>query len=530
MKSRAKSVAPVRNRLMNGAAILALGGLIAKFLGAFYRVPLTNILGAQGMGMYQLVFPVYALFMTVATAGIPTALSRMVAEKRALGEETKKYLVCALCLLSAATAVAGILIAGLSGVIARWQGNTDTSVCYLVIAPAVFFVGVIAGLRGWFQGEMYMVPTAVSNILEQAVKLAVGIGLAIVFAPRGLKASVMGALTGITASEVVAALYLAITYAVRSRKAPSERLRLQRQEGAEMFRVAFPIALLGLMMPLGSFFDSMVIVNALKWGGVSTATATAQYGLYSGPVVSLVNMPVVMTVSLAIAVVPSVSLSRVEHDIKAIMTKSRLSLKLVYLIGVPVALFFIVFGRNMLSLMYPALSDAEIAVSAGLLSVSSLGIVMTGATQIYISLLQGLDRTYSAVKSLFAAIIVKLVLSIVLVRYWGIVGAAVASVAMSATSLVALNLIFSSLTGLRMEKNIAQILASGVIMALIGVVVREYVPTDIGVIAAGIAVSAFVYGWLTTLFGVFSEEEFLSLPFGARLVKIRRIVRFWEQN
>lgn len=237
-----------------------------------------------------------------------------------------------------------------------------------------------------------------------------------------------------------------------------------------------------------------------------------------------------MTVSLAIAVVPSVSLSRVEHDIKAIMTKSRLSLKLVYLIGVPVALFFIVFGRNMLSLMYPALSDAEIAVSAGLLSVSSLGIVMTGATQIYISLLQGLDRTYSAVKSLFAAIIVKLVLSIVLVRYWGIVGAAVASVAMSATSLVALNLIFSSLTGLRMEKNIAQILASGVIMALIGVVVREYVPTDIGVIAAGIAVSAFVYGWLTTLFGVFSEEEFLSLPFGARLVKIRRIVRFWEQN
>lgn len=79
----------VNKRITSGAAVLAIGSVVAKMLGALYRVPLTNILGAEGMGMYQLIFPVYALFMVLATAGIPTALSRIVAEKRALGEPTK---------------------------------------------------------------------------------------------------------------------------------------------------------------------------------------------------------------------------------------------------------------------------------------------------------------------------------------------------------------------------------------------------------------------------------------------------------
>ena len=515
-------------RLMGGAAVLALGGIIAKLIGAFYRVPLTNILGAEGMGMYQLVFPVYALFMTMSTAGIPTALSRIVAEHKARGEGAKRYLVSALITLTTMSALAGVLVIALSSVLARWQGNEATAIGYTVIAPSVFFVGIIAGLRGWFQGEMYMVPTAVSNVVEQVVKLAVGVGFAVALAPKGVTASVCGALAGITVSELVAALYLVITYFVRSRGKEKERLIPDRKEAGEMFKVAFPIALLGLMMPLGSFFDSMIIVNALKWGGASTALATAQYGLYSGPVNSLVNMPVVIIMSLAIAVVPSVSLSRVEHDVSAIVSKSRLSVKLVYLIGVPATLFFMVFGKNILSMLYPALSESDVTLSAGLLKIAAFSVVMTSATQIYVSLLQGLDRTYSAVKSLFAAIVVKVVVSLVAVRFIGIAGAAVASVAMSAVSLAGCNIAFYRLTEVRVEKNIAKTMLSGGIIALIGLVVREYVPTDIGVLVAGGVVCGLVYLWLVTLFGVFDESEFALMPFGKFFLKFRKIVRFWE--
>ena len=197
---RVKEDARRPGRLAGGAAVLAAGSMVAKFIGAFYRIPLTNILGAEGMGVYQLVFPVYALFITLSTAGIPTALSRIVAEHRARGESAGKYLAAALFTLVALSVLAGGLITALSHVFARWQGNPAAAGGYAVIAPAVFFAGLVAGFRGWFQGEMYMLPTALSGIVEQLVKLGVGVGLAAALAPRGQNAAVMGAIAGVTVS------------------------------------------------------------------------------------------------------------------------------------------------------------------------------------------------------------------------------------------------------------------------------------------------------------------------------------------
>lgn len=206
------------SRLVGGAAVLAIGSIVAKVLGAFYRVPLTNILGAEGMGVYQLVFPVYALFMTLATAGIPTALSRIVAEQRARGEGARKYLFSALMTLVTLGVLAGVLMLALSSVLASWQGNPAAASGYIAVAPAVVLVGIIAGLRGWFQGEMFMLPTALSNVIEQAVKLGVGVGLAVLLSRRSAEAAVFGALMGVTVSELVAAIYLAVTYFVRSKR------------------------------------------------------------------------------------------------------------------------------------------------------------------------------------------------------------------------------------------------------------------------------------------------------------------------
>ncbi|MCM1455979.1 MAG: oligosaccharide flippase family protein, partial [Bacteroides sp.] len=126
-----------RGRMLSGAAVLAVGSVLAKVLGALYRVPLTNILGAEGMGMYQLVFPVFALFMVLSTAGIPTALSRMVAEKRAEGAPTKKYLLSAIIVLMALGTMFAILTFTLSGQLAKWQGNGDTRTGFMIIAPTL---------------------------------------------------------------------------------------------------------------------------------------------------------------------------------------------------------------------------------------------------------------------------------------------------------------------------------------------------------------------------------------------------------
>ena len=336
----------------------------------------------------------------------------------------------------------------------------------------------------------------------------------------------------LTMSEFVAAAYLFIVRAVERRRGEGARgtLRLDAVERGAMFRTAAPIALLSVIIPLGAFFDTFIVVNALKWGGADTAAATAMYGLYCGPVTSLVNLPVAVAMALAVAVVPSVSVSRAEADLGGVLAKSRMSVKLVYLVGVPSALFLMVFGRNILSVLYPTLDVFEVREAARLLSVAAFGVVLAGSTQIYVSLLQALDRTKSAVKSLFASVVVKAVLSVVLVRFIGVMGAAVAGVVMSAVSLLLVSAAFHRFTEIRLEKNVAQTLVCGVIMALAALVVREYVPSDIGAVTVGAAVCLAVYGWLTMLAGVFTEQECLSLPFGSRLAKLRRKIRFWENG
>lgn len=526
-QSEQNSEPVVRRKLVSGAAILAVGSIVAKLLGALYRIPLTNILGAEGMGMYQLVFPVYALFMTLSTAGIPTALSRIVAEKRAMAEPTRKYLFSAMLLLATLGAMFTILTFSLSKYIAIWQGNEDTTFGFMIIAPSILIVCLISGFRGWFQGQMYMLPTAVSNIVEQVVKLAVGIGLSVTLLPRGVEYAVFGALLGVTLSEVCALAYLFVTYFFKRKEDKGRAKLLDRNEARQMFSVIFNIAFVAILLPLSNFFDSIIIVNMLKLAGLDSATATAQYGLYSGPVNSLINMPIVVIMSLAIAIVPAVSMSRVRRDIDSIMLKSRLSIKIAYLLGVPFAFFFAVFAPRILKIVYPTLSPMDLKIATNLLRISSANVVLLSSMQIYVSLLQALDKTKYAILSLVCAIIVKIVLSLVLVRFVGIVGASIASFAMATISLLGVNISYFRVCGLHLEKNVAINLLLGVIMAIVGFAICT-IDNDIVCLVVGAVVCSLVYVWLVFLFNLIDKNDIPYLPARRVLFRLHRLIRFWE--
>ncbi len=522
-----------RRKIASGAGVLAVGSVVAKMLGALYRIPLTNVLGAQGMGMYQLVFPVYALFMVLSTMGIPTALSRIVAEKRALCEPSKKYFAAAMLTLAVLGGICSMLTAGLARVFAVWQGNHDTHLGFLVISPAIFFVGLISGFRGYFQGEMYMLPTAVSNVVEQVFKLAIGISLAVLLKGKGLIYAVCGALFGVVCSELVTLLYMLTTYFVRAAKAKKHgekelRARLTRQESKSAIRIAFPIAVVAILMPLSGFFDSMIIVNMLRLHGESSAVATAWYGLLSGPVQSLVNMPVVAIISLGVAIVPSVSSSRATHDADAIMLKSRLCVKLCYLLGIPFAFFFAVFADDILHLVYPSLSASSLLIATNLLRISAFNVVTFSAMQIYVSLLQALDKTKWAVLSLVCAIIVKTVLSLTLVSFIGILGGAIASLAMGAVALFAANFAYFRICGLHLEKNVGTNLVVGVIMALTGVGVKSLLHGHLSAFLVGGAVCVVVYVWFSFLFGLVGKDDIPHLPMQRLLWTLHRLIRFWD--
>lgn len=555
---------------------MLVGSVVAKMLGALYRIPLTNILGAEGMGMYQLVFPVYALFMVLATAGIPTSLSRTVAEKRALGENVKKYFSVAMCALLVLGIAFGLLMGALSDVLATRQGNADTRFGFLIIAPAITFVCVISGFRGYFQGQMYMLPTALSNVVEQVVKLAVGIGASYALAKRGVIYAVCGALFGVTVSEIVTAAYMGVTYLFRSKKEKREQLvarvslqerdlqsgsendvlqgetrargdknrdnvvarstkkarfeRASRGELKGMLRVALPIATVAALMPLANFFDSIIIVNMLEAFGLKQSVATAQYGIISGPVNSLINMPVVAIMSLAVAVVPSVSASRATRDIDGVMLKSSLCVRLAYLLGIAFAFYLAVFARNVIGALYPALSEQNAVVAVNVLRITAANVVFLSVMQIYVSLLQAVDKTKYAVFSLIASIIVKIVLDVVLTRYIGINGAAIASLALPVVAYFCTLVSYYKICGLRLEKNVGLNLLSGVIMALCGIAVGSFIKNDIASLAIGFVVCAVVYVWLAFLFNLVGKDDIPHLPLKKLLWALHRTIRFWEYN
>lgn len=217
--------------LFTGAGMLAVCSVIAKLLGAMYRIPLTNILGGEGMGLYQMVFPLYTLLLTVSSGGLPVAISRIIAVKLAEDDEAgaAKVLKVSVAALAAIGIIGSLALALFNDSIAAVQGNGDAALAYVGIAPAVALVAVLSCYRGYYQGRENMLPSAVSQLIEQAVKLFLGLYFARLMMPRGVAYGVFGALLGVSASELLAMLSLMIMYAVTSSKRSKNAVHARRR-------------------------------------------------------------------------------------------------------------------------------------------------------------------------------------------------------------------------------------------------------------------------------------------------------------
>ena len=189
-----------------GAAALAVISIISKLLGALYRIPLTNVLGAEGMGVYQTVFPIFTVLLMICGGGMTGAVSRTVAKYSARGRHAEVkdiFLASSLPLLAFSIVAATGVIVFRSG-IAGLQGVPKASIAYLALCPSLVFCSVISVLRGIFQGRNMMIPSGISQLVEQGIKLALGLFFGKLMMPRGVEYAVFGALLGVAVSEIAA--------------------------------------------------------------------------------------------------------------------------------------------------------------------------------------------------------------------------------------------------------------------------------------------------------------------------------------
>ncbi len=431
-------------KIIGGALSLGVGAFLAKLLGAIYRVPLTNFLGGKGLGLYQMVFPVYTVMLDFSGAGVPSALSKLISSK----EEDKfynadVYLNASLKLFFWFGLAFSISMLIFARPLASLQGDKSAYLGYVFLSPAVLLVSLISCFRGYFQGLMNMKPTAISQVIEQAIKLAFGLLFVSLLMPN-IPLAVAGATFAITLSELVALGFLFFNYRRFKRKNDLKfefDKRKFKRIAKGIVKLTVPITIVGILLPLSQVVDSFLVLNIL---GRYLDDATSLYGILSGVVATVIGLPVAICYGVATVAIPTLSRSksRREQGKNAVKT-----LLLTVAVALPATAVCYLFTNNIIELLFNGLIGREKTVAVGLLKLSSPCILLLSFLQTANGVLIGKGKPYLPVISLGLGVAVKEILNLILLKdpKLNIYGGAIAIIACYFTvCLVNLIMIFSS--------------------------------------------------------------------------------------
>ena len=328
----------MKNQIFKGAFVLIVAGIIGKVLGAFYRIPLLNILGAEGIGLYQMIFPLFSLALIISSSGVNATLSHLIAKARAekVGN-IKSIFLKGLVFSLSLSLVFSLLFFVFSEKIAVLQGNILASSGYKIMTFALVFASLLAPFRGYFQGHENMIPTAVSQTLEQIFKVTLGLLFAYIFVSQSIEIGVAGAFLGISIAEVIAFLYLLIKFLI------FKMTQFKNKQKIAFIGMNFSFTASFLIIPLILAFDSFAVINLLNIN-FTEHFSTVMYGLQSGLVNSLINFPVIISVSISLALLPS--LTFLISDKQLVEAKNKLIeiFKMLWIIILPCIVFFIIFS------------------------------------------------------------------------------------------------------------------------------------------------------------------------------------------
>lgn len=419
-----------KHGFIKGAVILTVAGIICRLLGVVFRIPLSNIVENYGIGLYQLIFPLYSLLLIISSSGTPVAISKMVARVQDDCTQCKKILFNSVVSLS----VVGLIISALFVVfaknIAALQGNEDIWLLYVAIAPSVFCVCFISAFRGYFQGLSNMVPTAVSQIVEQVFKVGVGLTLAVLFIKKSILFAVFGAVVAVSVSEFIATLVLFFIYLSKKTKYRTSKAKLfSFKIMKQIFITAAPITVMSVAFPLVLMFDSFFIVNALRGSGIDNATEL--YGIASGVVHTLINLPTVVGIAIATAIVPMVARFYKQNKSAEAKSKAKQAVWVSLAFGVFVASVYAIFAPLILKILYSgAFADKlnEFNIGVTLLRVESGAIILICLTQVIGSILQGVDKSRWPLFGLVVGGAVKILFEVLFIGKIGVVAVSISNV------------------------------------------------------------------------------------------------------
>ncbi|SDT30828.1 stage V sporulation protein B [Paenibacillaceae bacterium GAS479] len=550
-----------KQTFIKGAMILLAAGVINRILGFVPRIALPRVIGAEGVGLYQLCYPFLGVLLTLITGGIPVAVAKWVAEAESQGDSKRVRQIFRTAM--GLTITLALLMTGTMLVSAKWITTrvlTDPRVyeAFLVMTPMLLIIGISSVYRGYFQGRQNMIPTAQSQVVETILRIAAQLTLAALLLPMGLQWAAAGAMMGTVLGEV-AALAVMLVHARRDRR--EERPAVPQDDTAAdlvtadllhmgtptMLKVDLPVPgvtstgslplksakakhpghrapilrrLLRLSMPitgsrlvgsLSYLVESILTVRSLATAGIAIGAATAQYGALQGMILPLILLPTALTYSLSVSLIPSLSSAAARGDRAAIHKRLHQSLRLALVCGAPFVVIMGLLAEPLVRLLY---NHAEIAPLLALLAPAGIFIYLQGPLQ---ATLQALDKPGIALMNTMVGAAVKLFLIVELTSRpeLGIYGAVIAITVNYILVTLLHGISVLRISGYRMK--LPDFIKVGAAMIIMGAACRwimSHHPLTlewIGLLVA-CATSALIYILLMAIMGIIDRHDLQRLP------------------
>jgi stage V sporulation protein B len=407
-----------KTSFMRNAAILTAGGMVVRTLGAVYRIPLARLIGDEGMGLYQMAYPIYATLLAISLSGPPVAIAKMVAERVAVGNYRSAHRVFRLS-FALLFAVGMLVTLGFALNAERFAASLGDERAYwslVAMIPAIFFVSLMSALRGYFQGLQDMVPYAVSQVIEQVARVATALGLGIYLLQRGVGLEYIsgGVSLGVTVGAIGGLAVLGRFYILRKKgilkraaRDAESRKDTPQKIVRELVILAVPITFGGLVVSLMQLIDAAVVPRRLQAAGFSPENATALFGQLSGMATPLINLPQMVTVAIVASLVPAIAEALSLRRRSLIVDRSNLALKASMLFNFPAAVGLSVLATPIAVLLYGS-QAAGVGIPLGVLAYV---VAFLAVQQTTTGILQGLGKTYVPVISIALGAMVKLILS-----------------------------------------------------------------------------------------------------------------------
>lgn len=506
--------------IIGGMTVLGLAGVICKLVGVLYSIPLTWMIGTQGLGVYNAVFPAYNLLLTISSAGLPVAVSRLVARSLAKDDPSsaRNVFKTALILLTAVGSVATIIMLAGSNLLAVASDQPTSRVGFQVIAPCVLLVCMLSAFRGFMQGQQNMTPTAISQLIEQVGKVFLALPMAYFGSKIGIEYGAAGALLGTTIVEGIALLYMIILYFRRkaafaslpqlANELPESRSSIAKQ----LMGISLPITIGACIVPLSQYIDSTMLVGRLMSTGMDAGKAASVYGLFSGTVIRIINIPTALALAVSMSLVPAISSAKAIEDHRQIVRQTDLGMRFAFLIGLPCSIGMSVLAEPLMRFFYEgSIVEEELILGGELLTMSGLTIILFTVVQATTSVLQGLGKQRIPMYTLVAGVVCKIVLNYVLIAIpeINIHGAPIASLVCYTVSMVPNLYYMLKYTKSKMNW-MGWIVRPGIATAAMGVVVfamRELLPGGRLMLLVDVAVGVVVFAVAALAIKAITKED-----------------------